>query len=200
MKNMSYLAAIMAFASTTLFAASQVTDPQTGFSFSDTITMENGGESYNLKATGVATRTKFFVKIYSIAHYLQDPPANDEGDIVAQIMNDANAKELTIQWARNVEGSKVQQGYYDAFKKNLSSADYKALEKEIKTFVNFLISNVAKGEKQHIRWFPGGIIQVTIEETVQGQIENPAFAAALWNVWFGPNSVVEKNRLTSLVK
>jgi Chalcone isomerase-like len=200
MKTTARSFAFLAILSTTLFGADNFTDKETNYSFPEKITTELNGKNYNLEATGVATRKKFFVKIYSVASYLQKPPANASGNILAQILSDENAKELTIKWARNVEGSKIQEGYYEAFKKDLPAKEYKALEKEINNFVKTLISDVVKGEIQRIRWFPGGIIQVTTENKVKGQIESKDFAKALWNIWFGPNSVVEKERLTSAVK
>ena len=68
-----------------------------------------------MQATGVATRKKFFVKVYSVASYLQDG-ANPGGDVVQAIMQDQKAKQLTLKWVHEASPEKVQDGYRESFR------------------------------------------------------------------------------------
>lgn len=186
--------------SISLYADAEVRDPSTGETFPSEVTFEHAGKEYHLQATGVSTRKKFFVKVYSVAHYLEQGGDNAKGDKFQQILQDDKAKQLTLKWLRNVNKGKVQEGYQESFKNTLSGTQYLQLQKEITTYTNFFNQDVQKGEEQILRWLPGGEIEVIINGNKAGSITNQEFAKALWNIWFGSKSVVDRNNLVSLMK
>lgn len=187
------------FCAFTLYAENEVSDKATGAVFPAEISFDYEGKNYQLEATGVSTRKKLIVKVYSVAHYLQKGVVAGK-DKLQEIMNDANAKQLTIKWVRDVPASKVQEGYEESLKTAIPVPAYTQLQTPIKSYVSFFNQDVSKGDEHVIRWIPGGIIEVQIKGKTVGTITNPEFAKGLWNIWFGPKSVVNRDGLISLMK
>lgn len=193
-KLFSFLALCCAF---TLNAENEISDKATGEVFPAEISFNYQGKDYQLEATGVATRKKFFIKVYSVAHYLQKGAATGK-DKLQEIMSDANAKQLTIKWVRAVSAAKIQDGYEESFKTAIPDPDTQ-LQTAIKTYIAFFKQDAEKGDEHVIRWIPGGIIEVQIKGKTVGTLTNPEFAKGLWNIWFGPKSVVNRDNLMSLM-
>lgn len=194
-------ALFLSLASVTLFAqGEEIRDSSTGSFFPREVTVNYEGKSYPLEATGVATRKKFFVKVYSVAHYLQKDAFPVSGDKFAQILTDGKAKQLTIKWVHKADAKKVQEGYLESFKNSLTAEEFSGLQDKIDQYVHFFSSDVQKGDEHILRWFPGGIIEVVINGAKAGSITDPGFAKSLWSLWFGEKSVVDRNQLISLLK
>lgn len=175
-----------------LFASSgfsEIVDEQTGQSFPSQVTFSFNGKDYTLDATGVATRKKFMFKVYSVASYLETGEA--EGEKFQKVMSPKLAKELRMIWVRNVDAARVQQG----FKESLVKAG--APSAETAQFLRFFEGNVSKGDEISLRYIPGGTVEILMNGSSKGTIENEGFAKALWMVWFGPNSVVPREDLVS---
>jgi hypothetical protein len=191
------LSAFFCLSSLSLYA-DDVRDSSTGVAFPSEITIEHAGKQYLLQATGVATRKKFFVKVYSVASYLQDASQNN-GDKFSAIMNMDKAKQLTLKFVHDAPADKVQSGYQDSFHKVLSDAQYNQMQSQINTFVQFFNQDMQKGGEQVIRWFPDGYVEVLINGNKAGSLTNSELAKAIWNIWFGSNSVVDRDQLVSLM-
>lgn len=183
-----------------LYAQTTVVDNATGESFPREITIDHGGKTYQLQATGVSTRKKFFVKVYSVASYLQAGAAKAGGDIFSTIMQDNNAKQLTLKWVRDVDAARVQEGYKESFKNVQSDAETSKMQSNINTFTQWFNGDIKKGDEHIIRWLPGGYVEVLLNGKPVGNLTDPAFAKSLWSIWFGSKSVVDRNNLVSLVK
>lgn len=193
-----WIYALALFSSCYLAAADEVTDKATGESFPSTISFNFEGKDYNLKATGVSTRKKLIIKVYSVAHYLQE--GVESQDKLGAILSDANAKQLSIKWVRAVPLDKVLEGYQESFKNAIPDPAYTELQKQMTTYLGFFTQDVAKGDEHTLRWIPGGTIEVLINGNRAGIINNAAFAKGLWDVWFGAKSVVNRDSLMSLMK
>ncbi len=191
-------AAFLCFAGLQVLAAETVESSDTGMKFPKEVSFSYNGKDYDLTLTGVATRKKFFFKIYNIASYLQKGAAG--GSKIEAIMQPDTAKQLTLKWVRNIEGKRVQDGYRESLSKVFSQAESSELQKQINEFVGFFSGNVKNGDEHEIRWIPGGVIQVLINGTNVGTIKSEPFAKGLWSVWFGPHSVVDRDNLTSIMK
>lgn len=182
-----------------LFADANITDSNTGLTFPSEVSIKSGGKDYKLQATGVSTRRKFFVKVYSVASYLQDA-AQATGDKFEQIMQPNKAKQLTIKWVHEASTGKIQDGYNESFRSALPDAQYAPLKADIDKYVSFFNVDVKVGDEQIIRWLPGGVVEVLFNGKPAGTLTNPEFAKALWSIWFGPTSVVKRDELVSLMK
>lgn len=189
-----------ALMNTHLSAEDTILDKTTGKAFPASVSFTNEGTNYNLEATGVSTRTKFFVKVYSVAHYLQNLGDVNSKNIFNQIFNDDKAKQLTLIWVRDVDSRTIKDGYMDTFKKVFSHEQQKELSGQIDQFLGFFNENAKINDKQVIRWIPGGIIEVEINGVKKGQVKSVDFAKAVWGIWLGAKSVVPRNQLVSRVK
>lgn len=171
------------------FCSADIVDQATGESFPEQVTFDYNGKSYTLDATGVSTRKKLMFKVYSVASYLQ-AGENGKGNKFEQVMNPDLAKQLTMKWVRDVNAAKVQ----DGFKSSLVSNQ--APKSETDQFISFF-SDVSKGDETVLRYIPGGTVEVLINGSSAGTIQNQDFANALWLIWFGNNSVVKRDQLVS---
>lgn len=191
MKWTSFCALMCAFS---LSLWGDITDSRTNVTFPSEVSFTFDGKQYDLQATGVATRKKFMVKVYSVAHYLQKGANNNE------ILQDSAAKQLTIKPVYDASVKKVQDGYRESLHKAFPGDQYAKNEKDIEKFVSFFNTDMKKGDEVVIRWIPGGNVETIINGKNAGTITNKEFAAGLWNVWFGPDSIVKREELTTLPK
>lgn len=177
----------------------KIEDSTTRVEFPDKVVFESSGKQVEMKATGVATRSKFFVKVYSVAHYLQDPVAGDNNKIFEEIFDRSKAKQLTLTWVRGVDTKRIQDGFQESFEKTMTREDHDRLLSEIKEFIAFFDKDAKEGDRYVIRWVPEGKIEVEINGTKRGEVTNIDFAVATWGIWLGPKSIVNRNKLIGLI-
>lgn len=192
------LMAFMCLASFSLFSA-DIQDSATGATFPAEVSFEQDGKTYNLQATGVATRKKLIIKVYSIASYLQDA-ASVTGDKFNAFLNDDKAKQLTFKYVYDVPVEKVRESYRDSFKAAVGDAEFQTYQKELNELISFYKDNIQKGDEHIFRAIPGGQLDVFIKGQKVGTITNPGFVKGLWSVWLGPKSVVNRDNLVSNLK
>lgn len=178
------------------FAAETIEDPSTGLVFPKEVSFDSNGKQYQLQATGIATRKKLVIKVYSIASYLQKGIATG-GDKLQSILSDANAKQLDIKWARDVSSNQIKEAFESSFHKVFQGEQYTQLQKVINQFIQLFNQEAKKGDEMILRWIPGGNIEVWINGNKIGSLTNAAFARGLWLIWFGDNSIVNRNSLLS---
>ena len=197
--RLTLLSFLTLFCACSAYAENEVTDKSTGESFPATVSFNYEGKDYELDATGVSTRKKLIIKVYSVAHYLQKE-ATAGSDKLQTILSDLNAKQLSIKWVRQVPAEKVQEGYNESFKTAIPDPAYTQVQTAIKTYLSFFHQDVQKGDEHILRWIPGGTIEVVINGKTAGTIKDAEFAKGLWNIWFGNKSVVNRDALISLMK
>ena len=196
----SALALCLLILSFSVNADDSIQDMNTQVTFPKEISFDYNGKTYNLDATGVATRKKLFFKVYSIAHYLQKDAKPTNGTNVQKIMSDANAKIVIMKWVRDVDNKKMTETILETFHNVLSPEKFAQIEPEITSYIKIFDRSVSKGNEFTLRWIPGGHIQVIYNGNNVGEVTNKEFATALWSFWFGDKSVVYKNDLMSLMK
>jgi hypothetical protein len=200
MRNILLLCALMFVAPLTQ-ANSAMVDRATGSSFPDNVRFIYNNVDYSLQGTGVATRKKFFVNVYSVAHYIEGGrQLKYSSDIWRQIFSDDKAKQLTLIWARNVDAAVVQEGYTETLKKILSPVEYRKFREQIDAFLSLAGKNVRSHDRHILRWIPGGILEIEINGEKVGTIQDTEFLEAVWKIWLGPKSVVNRNQLISLLR
>ena len=171
--------------------AEEVTFPKEG-------SFQSDGKNYQLQFTGEAARKKYFIKLYEVAHYLQNSATAK--DKFQAVMDPTRAKQLTLKWVRDAPGDKVQEGYHISFKDAATESDAAQLKPQIDQYIGFFSGGVKKGDEQILRWIPGGQVDVIIDGKPAGTIKNEAFAKVLWSIWFGEHHVVDPNALVSQMK
>lgn len=193
MKKM--LTGLLCVMSLSLYAAEEIKNDETGKSFPTVVKFEQEGKSYELDATGTSARKKLGFKVYGMASYLGK---NAEGaDAFAKVMDPKVAKQLTMKWMRDIEAKLLTDGYRDSFKKVITGND---LQKEIDQFLTFYSQDIKDGDEQVIRYLPGGYVELLMNGQSRGHLTSEPFAQALWKIWFGPKSVVNRDQLVSLLK
>ncbi len=195
MKKNLFITLMLAF-----FSVSQYAQGEEASQFPAQVSFEHAGTKYQLEKTGEATRKKFFVKVYYVASYLENGVVTNKANAFDQILTDNKAKQLTLKFVHEASASKIHEAYEDSFKKEISGEEYAAMRKDIDTYMGFFNADVNVGDEQVIRWLPGGYIEVIINGKSAGNITNPAFAKALFSIWFGPNSIVKREDLVALIK
>jgi hypothetical protein len=191
--------AVGMFAISSLPAEDTLVDKNTGKSFPAQVSFDFNGKNYELDATGIATRTKFFVKVYSVAHYLQKSNDVNKNTLFNIIFSDDRAKQLSMVWVRDVDSRTIRDGYLDTFKKVFSPQQQQQLQPQIDQFLDFFSQSAKVGDEHVIRWIPGGFITVEINGESKGQVQNVDFAKAVWGIWLGAKSVVQRNQLVSRI-
>ena len=133
-----------------------------------------------LVLNGAGLRTKFFVKVYAGALYLKNKSNRVEG-----ILDDNNAKRIIMHFIHDeVNKEKLTSAWIDGFKNNQDEKTYKSLVARLQTF-NSYFSNLRKGDRVILDYFPSQGTQVTIKDEVKGMIPGQDFQRALLSVWLG---------------
>lgn len=174
-------------------------DPTTQIIFPYSIIAHSEGKTYKLQATGCADRTKFIVNIYCITHYWEDPIRGSEQEILEGIFKDDKAKQFIIQWTRDVNLSRIRDTFYETFDKGLEHGHRHHLQNEIDHFVLIFDEDARRNDVHIIRWLPGGRVQVVLKGFVKGEVVSSDFAKALWKIWLGPHSIVNRHQLISFI-
>jgi hypothetical protein len=191
------LSFFLLFSTFSLYADKELKDPGTGEVFPSEITIDHDGKTYKLGATGVATRKIFFIKIYSIASYLEGDKEKSGPDKMQTMMSDNGAKELDLKWVHDAPLNKLQSGFKESFDHSIPEQEIGKLRPDIDKFISLFTQDVKKGDEHILRWFPGGQVDVIVNGKTLGTINNPDFAKGLWTVWFGPKSVVNRDQLVA---
>lgn len=175
-----------------------IEDTSTGVSFPKEVSFEENGKQVTLEATGVATRQKLFTKIYSVVHYLQDPSSKSQTALFEEILhNDSKAKQLTLHWVRAVNTKSIKEAYEEAIHKTMSEEERNNMSAEIATFLGFFKQDANVGDIYTFRWTPKGLLSFEINGNKIGKIDNIVFAKAIWSIWLGKQSVVNRAKLVA---
>jgi hypothetical protein len=84
-------------------------------------------------------------------------------------------------------------------KDNASVQEWTSIQPAADQFVGFFTQDVKEGEQFVLRWLPGGIVSVTIAGIDKPAITNQQFARVLWSIWFGQNSIVDREDLVDRI-
>ncbi|MGD9765776.1 MAG: chalcone isomerase family protein [Candidatus Binatia bacterium] len=180
-------------------SAAMVVARATGAAFPSEVSFVDHGVTYHLTATGVAVRTKFIFKVYSVAHYLDDRSAAVRPGIVQRILSDDVAKQITMEFARDLRADQIRDGLIQSYTRNASHEELHATRPLLDRFLAATHKDVVKGERFVVRWLPGGRLQGVYGGTIACEITNPTFARVFWSMWFGPHPVLDRDQLLARV-
>ena len=178
-----------------LRAQQSVKESSTGKSFPAQVTIAYEGNSYPVTLTGVTVRKKVVFKVYGMAHYAQDPQAGKEEEVFAAMLTDGKAKQITMEFVRDVDVASIQNAYRDGFEENATKEEAKAIAPLIETFLAYFTKDVKENDRFVLCWLPGGIILAQTQGTDHPPITNPTFARVLWSIWMGEDSIVDRDDL-----
>ncbi len=196
---MRFMIAVFVLTSARTLAQDQVREPSTGKSFPARVTFAYSGKDYNLKITGVAVRKKFVFKVYGIAHYMEDAAKLEEADAFKAILTDGKAKQITMDFARDVDPGSIKSAYTDGFKEHSTAQELQKIQPFIDQFLGYFARDVKENEQFILRWLPGGTVLTIIYGEEKPAITNETFARTLWSIWFGEDSIVDRDDLIAKV-
>ncbi len=182
-----------------LDAAEKIKERSSKTEFDKNITITHSGKTYNLEATGTSLRRKWFVKGYAIAHYMQDPVKGDQETVLEDIFSSDKPKQMSMSWLHKLPLSLIKEGFDETFQKILKEKEYTSIKGDIDKYLNFYKADAVVGDIHYIRWLPGGHIELIVNDEKMGTVVNSTLGKALWNMWLGPESVVNRKKLIALV-
>jgi hypothetical protein len=156
--------------------------------FPEKVTIKTAGEPVTLKALGSGLRKKLMFKVYEGVLYA-DVNALLGTDPYDALVNGDFAKRVEMHFLRDVDGGKIRETYEEGFAKTLpGDAMTPELEKDKATFLGFFTdAGVKDGQTIEITWMPGMGLYVMMPGRPCAPIADPAFARALFGIWFGPS-------------
>jgi hypothetical protein len=194
------LLALTSFLGTTLTMAQEsVIEPSTEKTFPATVTVSSGEKQHTLSITGVTVRKKMFFKVYGMAHYIEDPPTGSTKEVLKAMTVEGKAKQITMDFAREVTVEQIRGAYSDGFKENASATDLASLKPSLDTFLGYFDAPVKENDTFILRWFPGGKVVPVISGKEKPAIVNQKFAEVLWTIWFGEDSIVDREDLVARI-
>ena len=177
------------------FAQENVKEPSTGKDFPGQVSFTNEGKTYTVSITGVSVRKKLVFKVYGMAHYLEKFTKGSDKEAFDALMADGNAKQITMEFARDVDAAKIKETYEESFKEHATGAELKAIKPYLDQFLGFFTQDVKENDRFILRWTPGGTITSNIIGQEKPAITDVTFARILWSIWLGEDSVVDRDDL-----
>ena len=168
--------------------------------FPHNITVEYNNEQLDLFLTGLTIRKKFFLKIYSMAHYIEQKPDDSGLDvsgnkIYSNILHHNNTKQISMVFLRELTAEQIQKSLISGIKLNTNKEEYLQILPQVEEFTHAIYENVKQNDEFILRWFPDGTIVSIFQDEEISSIKNDKFARALWSIWFGNHSVVDRESL-----
>ncbi len=189
----------------TTFAIDKFSETKNGNSFLNQLVVEHNHEQLNLSLTGLATRKKFFLNIYSMAHYIEQEPDVANQDILnsdnaankvyENILHSHRTKQISMVFLRSLKANQIKKSLLSSIQSNTSEEDYKVIQPQIDEFIEAIYSDVKKNDEFVIRWFPDGTVVALFAGQQISIIHSERFARTLWLIWFGENSVIDRKSL-----
>lgn len=182
----------------TLPAIEMIEDPTTKNSFLKNIQIDTRIKNYQLQATGTDSRSKYFIKVYSVAHYWENPIQGKRDELFQAIMQDDKAKQFIFHWLYDIDSKKLRDGFLESFHMLLTESQFRHMTPSIEKFVGYFNKDIKVNDIHQISWIPGGTIDVIVNGERKGSIKDKEFAETLWTIWMGPKSSLNRNNLIKL--
>jgi len=180
-------------------AQETVKESSTGKSFPVTVKYAWHGTEYTMSLTGTAVRKKLVFKVYGMAHYAQDPPSGPTDDVLRAMLVDGKARQITMDFARDVDAGKIRDAYMDGFRENATAEEMKAIQPLVDQFVGYFAVDVKENQQFIVRWLPGGTVIASVAAEEKPPITSEVFARVLWSIWLGKDSIVDRDDLVARI-
>ena len=197
--NRLLLLPLILFVAATVAAQESVQEPSTGKNFPAVVKYTREGTEYTMSLTGVTVRKKLVFKVYGMAHYAQDPVKAPKDEALAAMLVDGRARQITMDFARDIEAGKIRDAYMDGFRENAAADEFKSIQPLVDQFIGFFAKEVKENQQFIVRWLPGGIVVASVAGEEKPPIISPLFARVLWSIWFGKDSIVDRDDLVARI-
>lgn len=176
----------------------EVKEKSTKKVFPAAVEFKHDGADYKLSITGVGVRKKVVFKVYGIAHYMEVADFADVHKALDNALSDSYAKQITMDFARDVGVEKIQDAYRKGFEKNATDEEAEVIVPFVDTFVGYFNEDVKENDQFVLRWLPDGIVLTVVKGVEKEPIANVTFAKVLWRIWLGEKSIVDRKKLVAM--
>ncbi|WP_435017452.1 chalcone isomerase family protein [Tundrisphaera sp. TA3] len=149
-----------------------------------TVFADIGGKSVRLSLTGSALRTKYLLRVYSVASYVQEGVSVRSADSLAKI--DA-AKLLHLIFERDVDGATMAAAFRDSIGMSFPAPAFASELSQLER--HFLANPVKQGDHIRLTHVPGTGLGVQVNQKPTMLIRGVGFAQAAWGTYLGPNNL-----------
>ncbi len=143
-------------------------------------TVQAGGKTLTLNGVGV--RSRFFIKVYAIGLYLEQPATS-----AAAILGADQVRRAELRMLRSVSASEMADAIGEAFTANAGS-NAAALQDRLGRF-KAMFPAASSGEVITLTYIPGTGTVVGAGGKDLGTIEGKDFADVLFSAWIGAHPV-----------
>ena len=176
-----------------LAAAGAANAPQ----FPASVVAEIGGKPVRLNLTGTALRSKYFVRVYTVASYAQAGLRIASPEALARL--DA-PKLLHLSFERDVDGTTMANAFRESIGRSFPAPNFATELGQLERY--FVANPVKQGDSIRLTHVPGVGMGVQVNARPTVLIPGIAFARAAWGTYFGQNhlGVAIKDGLSSRLR
>jgi len=177
-------ALLLTLALATPALAQEVTEPKSGVKFA----AKSGDMS--LLGVGLRTKTMLHVKVYAVGLYVADsalagPLAafkgkTDSAPFYKELVSGDFEKQIVMKFTRDVTSDQIR----GAFRETLQGTS------KLDLFVGYF-GDTKEGQEYVLTWKPGGILETKVAGLNKPEINDKAFAAAVFGIWLGDKPIQE---------
>ena len=168
---------------------------EVGTQFPSQILLENKDATIALIRTGSTIRRKFFLKIYAMAHYLEQQAVISGEETYQDILENGVTKQISMVFQRSLTAEQIQKSLISGIKLNTDEEEYQQILPDVEVFTQAINADVKKNDEFIIRWYSDGTMVSIFEGKQISVIRNNRFARSVWSIWFGDDSVVDRKSL-----
>jgi hypothetical protein len=162
--------------------AQEVTEPKSGVKFA----VKSGDMS--LLGVGLRTKTMLKVKVYAVGFYVADsalagPLAafkgkTDSAPFYKDLVWGDFGKQIVMKFTRGVSTDQIR----GAFRETLEGTS------KLDQFLGYF-GETKEGQEYVLTWKPGGILATKVAGVDKPEINDKAFAAAVFGIWLGEKPI-----------
>jgi hypothetical protein len=144
-----------------------------------------GGRTLTLNGTGI--RSKFFVKVYLGALYLERATSDAQ-----QVLGSTGPRSMQMLMLHSeVAAQKIAAAWREGFEANLNKSELQSLAGRLEQF-NALFPDLHKGDRVRMDYVPDTGTTLRVNDKVLGRIPGDDFFTALLRVWIGQHPADKK--------
>ncbi len=155
------------------------------------------GERYQFEFTGESQRKFLFMRIYDVAHYVENKAA---ATLISDVLEGRAARQLSIRYHHDISASRVRSALWDGFERNASEKEWTILEPMLDSVLDGINRDVRDGDELTMRWLSDDRVLFYYNNKLVSGYQDKLFARILWSIWLGGKSVVDEEELTEYLR
>lgn len=158
------------------------------------LTVNYGGQSWNLKALGSGLRKKYIFKVYVAALYA-DSGADFGPDPAAFVNSTDIPKRMVLVLKRDLDAKKIAEAISEGFIHNVwKEKPEPGLKKELDNFIAFFGGELKSDQTIELTYLPGVGLLTSVSGQAKPIVTEPRLARDIWGIWLGDRPISESLR------